>query len=65
MSELHRFRWDCPANESNGVIPLHKVLVVVNNPEVYKSPHTDCYIVFGEAKVCFTLFTSCGPVVEV
>lgn len=28
-----------------------QVLVVVTNPEVYKSPSTDCYIVFGEAKV--------------
>lgn len=25
--------------------------MVVANPEVYKSPYTDCYIVFGEAKV--------------
>ena len=28
-----------------------QVLMVVANPEVYKSPYTDCYIVFGEAKV--------------
>lgn len=27
--------------------------MVVANPEVYKSPYTDCYIVFGEAKVSF------------
>jgi nascent polypeptide-associated complex subunit alpha len=27
------------------------VLVVVANPEVYKSPGSDCYIVFGEPKV--------------
>ncbi|KAH8089017.1 NAC domain-containing protein [Filobasidium floriforme] len=27
------------------------VLMVVANPEVYKSPYTDCYIVFGEAKL--------------
>ncbi|KAL0255257.1 nascent polypeptide-associated complex subunit alpha [Cryptococcus deuterogattii R265] len=27
------------------------VLLVVANPEVYKSPGSDCYIVFGEAKV--------------
>jgi hypothetical protein len=28
--------------------------MVVANPEVYKSPYTDCYIVFGEAKVSVT-----------
>jgi hypothetical protein len=28
--------------------------MVVANPEVYKSPYTDCYIVFGEAKVSLT-----------
>lgn len=27
-----------------------KVLLVVANPEVFKSPNSDCYIVFGEAK---------------
>lgn len=27
------------------------VLLVVANPEVYKSPGSDCYIVFGEAKL--------------
>lgn len=27
------------------------VLLVVANPEVFKCPGTDCYIVFGEAKV--------------
>lgn len=27
------------------------MLFVVNNPEVYKSPNSDCYIVFGEAKL--------------
>ncbi|KAG9089748.1 GAL4 enhancer protein [Ceratobasidium sp. UAMH 11750] len=26
------------------------VLMVVANPEVFKSPNSDCYIVFGEAK---------------
>jgi len=31
--------------------------MVVANPEVYKSPYTDCYIVFGEAKVSPTLVT--------
>lgn len=25
--------------------------MVIAKPEVYKSPYTDCYIVFGEAKV--------------
>jgi len=34
-----------------------QVLMVVANPEVYKSPYTDCYIVFGEAKVSPTLVT--------
>jgi hypothetical protein len=29
--------------------------MVVANPEVYKSPYTDCYIVFGEAKVSLSL----------
>ncbi|GBB95988.1 hypothetical protein RclHR1_02660009 [Rhizophagus clarus] len=27
------------------------ILLVVTNPDVYKSPNSDCYIVFGEAKV--------------
>ncbi|KAI4524374.1 NAC domain-containing protein [Schizophyllum commune] len=27
------------------------VLFVLSNPDVYKSPNSDCYIVFGEAKV--------------
>ncbi|WVQ84794.1 nascent polypeptide-associated complex subunit alpha [Cryptococcus sp. DSM 104549] len=27
------------------------VLLVVSNPEVYKAPGSDCYIVFGEAKL--------------
>ncbi|GMK56571.1 hypothetical protein CspeluHIS016_0304110 [Cutaneotrichosporon spelunceum] len=27
------------------------ILVVVANPEVYKSPGSDCYIVFGEPKI--------------
>ncbi|KAL4067862.1 NAC domain-containing protein [Scleroderma yunnanense] len=27
------------------------VLFVLSSPEVYKSPNSDCYIVFGEAKV--------------
>lgn len=28
-----------------------QVLFVLASPEVYKSPNSDCYIVFGEAKV--------------
>ena len=28
------------------------ILFVVNKPDVYKSPASDTYIVFGEAKVC-------------
>jgi nascent polypeptide-associated complex subunit alpha len=27
------------------------VLLVVANPEVYKAPGSDCYIIFGEAKL--------------
>ncbi|KAH8250459.1 hypothetical protein KR038_002189 [Drosophila bunnanda] len=27
------------------------MLFVINNPDVYKNPHTDTYIVFGEARV--------------
>lgn len=27
------------------------VLLVVANPEVYKAPGSDCYVVFGEAKL--------------
>ncbi|KAL5604820.1 hypothetical protein BROUX41_001842 [Berkeleyomyces rouxiae] len=27
------------------------ILFVINNPEVYKSPHSNTYIVFGEAKI--------------
>ena len=29
------------------------VLFVLSSPDVYKSPNSDCYIVFGEAKVLF------------
>ena len=32
-----------------------QVLFVLSNPDVYKSPNSDCYIVFGEAKVCGSL----------
>ena len=28
-----------------------QVLFVIASPDVYKSPNSDCYIVFGEAKV--------------
>jgi nascent polypeptide-associated complex subunit alpha len=27
------------------------VLFVIHNPDVYKSPNSDCYIIFGEAKM--------------
>ncbi|EDV36708.1 uncharacterized protein Dana_GF13093, isoform B [Drosophila ananassae] len=27
------------------------ILFVINNPDVYKNPHSDTYIVFGEAKI--------------
>lgn len=31
------------------------ILFVISNPDVYKSPASDTYIVFGEAKVPFIL----------
>lgn len=27
------------------------ILFVINNPDVYKNPHSDTYIIFGEAKI--------------
>ena len=27
------------------------MLFVINQPDVYKSPNSDCYIIFGEAKI--------------
>lgn len=27
------------------------ILFVINSPDVYKNPHSDTYIVFGEAKI--------------
>ena len=36
----------------------HQVLFVIASPDVYKSPNSDCYIVFGEAKVC--MYHHCG-----
>lgn len=30
------------------------ILFVITKPDVYKSPASDTYIVFGEAKVCST-----------
>ena len=30
---------------------VSQVLFVIATPDVYKSPNSDCYIVFGEAKV--------------
>lgn len=35
------------------------ILFVINKPDVYKSPASDTYIVFGEAKVCFSKFLFC------
>jgi nascent polypeptide-associated complex subunit alpha len=32
-----------------------QVLFVLASPDVYKSSNSDCYIVFGEAKVCSIL----------
>jgi len=31
------------------------ILFVISRPDVYKSPASDTYIVFGEAKVCQSL----------
>ncbi|KAK8785092.1 hypothetical protein V5799_008543 [Amblyomma americanum] len=31
------------------------ILFVITKPDVYKSPASDTYIVFGEAKVCFAV----------
>lgn len=31
------------------------ILFVINKPDVYKSPASDTFIVFGEAKVCALL----------
>ncbi|CAI2165036.1 7840_t:CDS:2 [Funneliformis geosporum] len=34
------------------VVPgINRILFVVSNPDVYKSANSDCYIVFGEAKI--------------
>mmetsp|Transcript_5635 Transcript_5635/g.10056 ORF Transcript_5635/g.10056 Transcript_5635/m.10056 type:complete len:194 (+) Transcript_5635:77-658(+) len=33
------------------VIKARQTLFVVNKPDVYKSPHSDQYVIFGEAKV--------------
>ena len=33
------------------------ILFVINKPDVYKSPASDTYIVFGEAKVCVHLLS--------
>ena len=33
------------------IIWISQVLFVLASPDVYKSPNSDCYIVFGEAKV--------------
>lgn len=30
---------------------LIQILFVINNPDVYKSPNSDTYIIFGEAKI--------------
>lgn len=39
-------------NVGFGCIFLSQVLFVIAQPDVYKSSNSDCYIVFGEAKVC-------------
>lgn len=31
------------------------ILFVISRPDVFKSPASDIYIVFGEAKVCLSL----------
>ncbi|KAF5645734.1 nascent polypeptide-associated complex subunit alpha [Fusarium tjaetaba] len=39
-----------PKNVSAGGF-FEEILFVINNPEVYKSPNSNTYIVFGEAKI--------------
>lgn len=35
------------------------ILFVINKPDVFKSPASDTYIVFGEAKVCLCIVDFC------
>lgn len=37
--------------EVNIILTLHQVHFVISQPEVYKSPNSNTYIVFGEAKI--------------
>lgn len=37
------------------------ILFVINRPDVFKSPASDIYIVFGEAKVSPSILPSCLP----
>lgn len=30
---------------------IHQILFVINKPDVFKSPASDTYIIFGEAKI--------------
>ena len=52
----------CPLNFSTGInrVTIKKsknILFVINKPDVYKSPASDTFIVFGEAKVSKTAAT--------
>jgi nascent polypeptide-associated complex subunit alpha len=40
------FRTDC-----DDVALLVQILFVINEPDVFKSPASDTYIIFGEAKI--------------
>jgi nascent polypeptide-associated complex subunit alpha len=40
---------------------VFQVLFVLASPDVYKSSNSDCYIVFGEAKVCTIVIQLIDP----
>ena len=59
---IHELRYYCPLNFSTGInrVTIKKsknILFVINKPDVYKSPASDTFIVFGEAKVSETAVT--------
>lgn len=47
-----------PDTDSFVALLVLQVLFVLASPDVYKSSNSDCYIVFGEAKVCTFLVHS-------
>ena len=59
----------CQAMSKLGLKPVHgvtritirkskSILFVISRPDVFKSPASDIYIVFGEAKVCLSVCLS-------